>query len=228
MPELLVPAAVAEAELVDRKSRFLAQIHPVHDVEQAAEIIRTVRAAHPHARHTCTALVVEADEHGAPVQRSNDDGEPAGTAGMPMLQVLLTAGMTDALAVVTRYFGGVKLGTGGLQRAYSGAVQAALDSTPMLRRVSWERVTLDVDPAEAGAAEHQLRTLLAPVEGMVEPTEYGATQVRLRAVMPPSAVDQVAADLATASSGRLTLSRIGAVTLDVPAGVRASTDPPRT
>lgn len=94
----------------------------------------------------------------AAVRRSNDDGEPAGTAGRPILDALVHSGVSDVVAVVTRYFGGIKLGTGGLARAYAGAVSAALQTAPRVERISVRHYYLRVSHADAGRIEHALRT----------------------------------------------------------------------
>ena len=114
-----------DTETEARRSRFLTRLARVDDEDAARAIIAEVRATYPDARHHCLAFIV--DVPGAqPVERSSDDGERAGTAGMPMLEVLRGSGVSNAVAVVTRYFGGVLLGTGGLVRAYSDAVSSAL------------------------------------------------------------------------------------------------------
>lgn len=130
---ILRPASGADvtAELEIRRSRFLARLVRADDEEAARAAVAAERSAHPAARHHCSAFRVAAP--GADVvERSSDDGEPAGTAGAPMLEVLRGASITRVAAVVTRYFGGVKLGTGGLARAYSDAVAAALPLLPLV------------------------------------------------------------------------------------------------
>lgn len=118
-----VPAAAGDGELREKGSRFLAVVAPVVDEEEAKERLAGVRAAHPHATHHCWAWRVGWPSR----ERSSDAGEPAGTAGVPILQVLRGAELTDVLAVVVRWFGGTKLGKGGLARAYSGATRVALE-----------------------------------------------------------------------------------------------------
>lgn len=122
------------SELEVKRSRFLTTVARVEDEAGAREVVAEVRRTWPDARHHCTAFIVEMP--GAqPVERSSDDGEPSGTAGRPMLDVLRGAGLAQVVAVVTRYFGGVKLGTGGLVRAYSDAVSLAIDGAPRVRPV---------------------------------------------------------------------------------------------
>ncbi|QBE48767.1 YigZ family protein [Leucobacter triazinivorans] len=124
-------AGAADAELEISRSRFIARLERVEHEEQAREVIARARAEHPRARHHCSAFVIGPD---ARVQRSNDDGEPSGTAGAPMLDALVSAGLSDVVAVVTRYFGGVLLGAGGLTRAYRSAVAEAVLHAPRVRR----------------------------------------------------------------------------------------------
>ncbi|UYM04023.1 IMPACT family protein [Solicola gregarius] len=120
----------------------------------ARAVVDQARTEQWQANHHCSAFVIGAD--GSP-HRSSDDGEPAGTAGRPMLEVLTHAGVTDVVAVVTRYFGGTKLGTGGLARAYSGAVALALDKAPRVRRNLMRVCVLSISHADAGRVEHALR-----------------------------------------------------------------------
>lgn len=145
------------AELEIKRSRFIATLARTDDELAAREQIAAVRAEFPDARHNCTAFRVQTP--GALVtERSSDDGEPAGTAGMPMLEVLRGADVAQVTAVVTRYFGGILLGTGGLVRAYCDAVQAALADAPRVRPVVWQLAGLTVSAAEAGRIDGLLRS----------------------------------------------------------------------
>ncbi len=141
-------AAPVDAEIEISRSRFLARIERVEGEEAAREVIAAVRAAHPRARHHCSAFVLGPDGR---VRRSNDDGEPSGTAGAPMLDALTSAGLSDVVAVVTRYFGGVLLGAGGLTRAYRAAVAEAVLSAQMVTRA--ERLRVEVRTAYDVAAQ---------------------------------------------------------------------------
>lgn len=107
-----------------KKSEFIALLYRVSSEEEAKEIIKQVRKEHPKARHVCSAMILGGEN---PVQRSNDDGEPAGTAGLPILEVLRKREMENVLAIVVRYFGGILLGAGGLIRAYVESVSECLD-----------------------------------------------------------------------------------------------------
>ena len=112
-------------EIEEKKSRFICVVRPVHSEQEAAAFIEEIKKKYWDARHNCSAYVLGSRQE---LTRCSDDGEPGGTAGRPMLEVLLAAGLCDVAAVVTRYFGGTLLGTGGLVRAYSGAVKEALSN----------------------------------------------------------------------------------------------------
>jgi uncharacterized YigZ family protein len=115
----------AAGELTEKKSRFICRLCPITSEEEAIGVIEQEKKTYWDARHHCHAFILG---EGSEIMRYGDDGEPGGTAGRPMLEVLKGAELTNCLAVVTRYFGGTLLGTGGLVRAYSGAVQAALEN----------------------------------------------------------------------------------------------------
>lgn len=132
-------AGSAEAELEISRSRFLTRIERVGTEAEARAVIAAARDAHPRARHHCSAFVLGADQR---TQRSNDDGEPSGTAGAPMLDALTSAGLSDVVAVVTRYFGGVLLGAGGLTRAYRAAVAEAVLGAERVVRAPRKRVAI--------------------------------------------------------------------------------------
>ncbi|MFC8597970.1 IMPACT family protein [Isoptericola sp. NPDC057191] len=196
-------AAAVDHELVVKKSRFLARVAPVVSVEEADAVVARLRKELWDARHHCVALVVgtHADQ-----QRSSDDGEPSGTAGVPMLEVLRRRHVTDVVAVVTRYFGGVLLGAGGLVRAYSGAVAEALDLAAagglLRRREVRTEVTVDVPHADAGRVDHLLRDWAATHDAVLEPPTYAAV-ARLALLVPPAALPRLRDDLAAASAGAL-------------------------
>ena len=152
--EYLSIAEPAEAEIEDRRSRFLARLEPVADEASARAVIEAVRRQHHPAGHHCSAFILGPD--GA-VERSSDDGEPAGTAGAPMLEVLRGRELRDVVAVVTRWFGGTLLGAGGLVRAYSDAVAAAADAADVVRYRFVDLLELELDYAIAGRVEASLR-----------------------------------------------------------------------
>ena len=124
MTEYLVPTGAAEAELVEKRSRFIGQLFPVESEAEARACIEAVKKRRYDARHNCWCYRLRSGAQ----ERYSDDGEPQGTAGMPMLETLRGSGLTNILAVVTRYFGGTLLGTGGLVRAYGSSVSLALQA----------------------------------------------------------------------------------------------------
>lgn len=146
-------SAVAETEV--KRSRFLCRVEPVTSEEQARAVVEEERRRRWDARHHCSAFVVGPS---AEVQRSSDDGEPSGTAGAPMLEVLRGRGLSDVVAVVTRHFGGVLLGAGGLVRAYSDAVRAGLAGAGVAERRLLRLYDVRVDHATAARLENDLRS----------------------------------------------------------------------
>ena len=224
MPEaserMLLLTTPIEHELEVTKSRFLAYLSPVETVEEADHLIRERRALHPHARHHCTALTLGTPVH---LQRSNDDGEPSSTAGMPMAQALRGRHMTNILAVVTRYFGGIKLGAGGLVRAYGSAVTDALDAAAAKKLVR-ERVVRQVTDLEvgyelAGTFEASIRAWADNAKGVsIEGANYTASGLTLRFVHRVETAADLERAAAELSSGAVGAASVGYTYADVPAG----------
>ena len=151
----LTIAGQSSAEIVVTRSRFLCDLVRVDDELSARGVIEQARKEHWDARHHCSAFVLGPDRG---VERSNDDGEPPGTGGAPILEVLRGHGLSDVVAVVTRWFGGTLLGTGGLSRAYADAARAAVEAATLVQRVEQELCEVTVDLAAAGRLEHELRS----------------------------------------------------------------------
>lgn len=145
-------AATVETEV--KRSRFLCRIERVDSEVAARAVVERARKEHWDARHHCSAFVLGPD---ASVQRSSDDGEPSGTAGAPMLEVLRGRDVSDVVAVVTRWFGGTLLGAGGLVRAYGDAVRAGLDAAGVHERVLAALFDVPVSHADAGRLDRDLR-----------------------------------------------------------------------
>jgi uncharacterized YigZ family protein len=162
-----VPARQATAEVREKSSRFLALVSAVAGEQEARAVLAGLARVHPDATHLCWALRLG----WPPRERSSDAGEPLGTAGVPMLQVLRGAGLSDVLAVVVRWFGGVKLGKGGLARAYAAAVRAALERLPTAIRVPRVRLAISVPLTRIGA----VKRLIRPPEVEIESETYGET-----------------------------------------------------
>ncbi|MFT4258902.1 IMPACT family protein [Microbacterium sp.] len=206
-------AHAAENELVVKKSRFIARIEPVSSPEEADAVIAGIRKRFWDARHNCSAMITGLLGDQA---RSSDDGEPSGTAGIPMLEVLRRRDLTDVVAVVTRYFGGVKLGAGGLVRAYSSAVSEALDAAALVRREALTGVTIEVPHAEAGRYDNLLREWTAHHGALFGDTRYAASAA-FELWVPDGELDRLRDDVAAASGGAL-VPVVGAERIvDVPA-----------
>lgn len=190
-------AAPVVAGVQEKRSVFECWLRRAEDEAGARAVVEEARATHWDARHHCSAFVLGPD--GALV-RSNDDGEPAGTAGTPMLEVLTGAGLTHVVAVVTRWFGGTLLGTGGLVRAYSDAVRAALAEARLLTRVRVGEVDVRVSHAAAGRLEHDLRA-----RGVAVPDVRYDEHVTLRVQVPAAELDGLPGLLASLTSGEAEL-----------------------
>ncbi|MCI3871801.1 MULTISPECIES: YigZ family protein [Lactococcus] len=131
---------IAEEEI--KKSRFICHLKRVYTEEEARAFISEIKKEHHKANHNCSAFTLGDRQE---IQRSSDDGEPSGTAGVPMLEILKKREITNVCAVVTRYFGGIKLGAGGLIRAYAGSVGHALDQVGLVKFVTQEQLILTLD-----------------------------------------------------------------------------------
>jgi uncharacterized YigZ family protein len=194
-----VPAGVHRVEEVIQRSRFMTTVARASDEASAHAFIRAIRDEHSDATHHCWAFVAGPPGGSAHVGMS-DAGEPHGTAGKPMLTTLLHGGVGEIVAVCSRWYGGVKLGTGGLSRAYAGGVKLALESLPTEERV--DRVRVEVVVGYGGVSS--LQRLLEDLEGIVESEEYG-TDVRYVCAVPEPALEglrRAVADL-TRGEGRV-------------------------
>ncbi|MFF6986993.1 MULTISPECIES: YigZ family protein [unclassified Streptomyces] len=175
------------------RSRFLCALAPAATEQEAQDFIARIRKEHTDASHNCFAYVIGAD---AAIQKASDDGEPGGTAGVPMLQMLLRRDMRYVVAVVTRYYGGVKLGAGGLIRAYGGSVGEALDTLGTLTRRRFRLATLTVDHQRAGKIQNDLHATGRAVRDV----RYGET-VTIEIGLPDAEVDAFRDWLADATAG---------------------------
>lgn len=195
----LVPAAPAEAEIRVQRSRFLAVVLPAADEDAAREAVRGMERRHHDSRHVCFAWRLGPPPETREVR--NDAGEPSGTAGEPILAALRRADLSDCVGVVVRWFGGVKLGTGGLARAYGGAMDEAL-AAMMTREIRLGRSFLVHLPY---ALQKTVRHLVQGRDGRIEAEEY-AEAVAWTVWLPASRCDGFAAAVteATAGQGRVT------------------------
>ncbi len=173
-----VPAGLAQTEYEIKKSRFIARAGFAASREQALALLDDMRTEFPDARHHCWAYQLGNPESAASAAM-NDDGEPSGTAGKPILNVLRHKGIGDVMVVVSRYFGGVKLGAGGLVRAYSAATQQVIDNLSIKQREVESTVTVRCE----FAVEQALRHWLMQDSGRVDTVRYDA-QVEMVVTLP--------------------------------------------
>ena len=200
MTEYYIPTGHGEAELVEKRSRFIGQVWRVSSEEEARARIEETRKRYYDARHHCWCYRIR--EGGA--ERCSDDGEPQGTAGQPMLNVFQREGITDTVCVVTRYFGGILLGAGGLVRAYGKSAKDALDAAGVSVVRRW--VAMEV-PCTYAQFEEVRRSVLHH-GGVEEQVDYGA-DVLLSVLIPEERAGQFAAHLLEASAGTIEVLQAG-------------------
>ena len=191
MDEYLVPTRFGEDEFIEKKSRFIGRVWPVETEEEALEKIQAMKKQHYDATHNCWAYIIK---DGA--VRFSDDGEPGGTAGMPMLQVLQREGLYNIVCVVTRYFGGILLGAGGLVRAYTKGAKIAVDAAGKSMKRVWTVVYL---PCPYTFYE-RVKLLIAEFGGIIRETEFGA-EVELELLFPEANVPAFFEKLTDMTSG---------------------------
>lgn len=184
-----------EGTIIEKKSRFIATIEPVETVEEAEAFIEKTKKKYWDARHNCHAFSVGTN---MPLSRCSDDGEPSGTAGKPMLEVLTGRGIHNAAVVVTRYFGGTLLGTGGLVRAYTQAVQEGLKNCKLVEKYSGILMKLSMDYTDLGKVTYILNEMSIYIEN----TEY-TDGVVMNILIPEDETETVKKKLTEATSGRI-------------------------
>ena len=184
-----------QGEIMEKKSRFIADVRKAESEEEATAFIEEIKKKYWDARHHCSAFVIGPKGQ---LTRCSDDGEPSGTAGRPMLEVLLGEGICDIAVVVTRYFGGVLLGTGGLVRAYSAAVKEGLKNCVTGYRRLGTEIEVQTDYTGLG----KLQYLLASRQISPIGEEYGA-DVKLRLLIPAEEAEDLRAELTDALNGRI-------------------------
>ena len=150
----------SESEIVIQKSRFIGHAARVETEAEALEFINSIKSIHRSATHNCSAYVI--GEHDS-IQKANDDGEPSGTAGLPILEVLKKQGLKDTAVVITRYFGGIKLGGGGLIRAYGKAASEAVAAAGIVERRLHRLMKVSIDYGWLGKLENEVRQSLYPL-----------------------------------------------------------------
>lgn len=197
MSSFLIPATITCFEQTIKNSQFICFIAPANSAQAAHEFIEQIKLKYPDARHVCWAFIAGKPKQTTMVSCS-DDGEPAGTAGKPMLNVLSHSGLGEIVAVVVRYFGGIKLGTGGLVRAYSSSVIAAVKQTPTCLKVAMQPFRI-IAPY---ALEDAIRRSLADLKCQIIKAEYAA-ELQINGLCPISVQTQLQQALAEIGRGQI-------------------------
>ena len=193
MTEYYIPTEAAEAELVEKRSRFIGQVRPVETEEEARAFVEQVKKKHYDARHNCWCYRLR----DGGVERYSDDGEPQGTAGQPMLNVFQREQVEDVCCVVTRYFGGVLLGAGGLTRAYSRSAKDALDAAG----ISVVRRWVEVSQTIPYALFERFKLEVEAQGGLLGQVDYGS-QIDAHVLLPETAVEPFALRLTELTAGQ--------------------------
>lgn len=183
-----------QGEIVEKKSRFIATVQPVSDEKQALQFIEDMKKKYWDARHNCFAYVI-GERH--ELARFSDDGEPGGTAGKPMLDVLLGEDIHNVAVVVTRYFGGTLLGTGGLVRAYSGAVKAGLAQSVIINRTAGVKLLVGTDYTGLGKIQY----ILGENKISILDSVY-TEKVELVCIVPLDNLAKIKANITEGTNGR--------------------------
>ena len=206
MTQYYIPTQPSETEFVEKRSRFIGHVWRVESEEEARTLIEATKKKHYDARHNCWCYIIR----NGPV-RYSDDGEPQGTAGQPMLNVFQREGVENVCCVVTRYFGGILLGAGGLVRAYTQSAKDALDAAGISVVRRW--VAMEV-PCSYSMFE-RARLEVAAFGGVVENVDYGADVV-LSALLPEERAEEFAAHILDVSAGTIEVLEAGEEFKDVP------------
>lgn len=183
-----------EAEIVEKKSRFIATVCPIKSEEEAIAFIERIKKKYWDARHNCFAYVIGERFQ---IQRCSDDGEPSGTAGKPMLDVLLGEEIHDTIVVVTRYFGGTLLGTGGLVRAYQGATKAGLHASTVIEKNWGRKLKIGTDYTGFGKIQY----ILAQRNLSILDTIY-TDKVEIEVLIPIGQIGMVKAEITEGTNGQ--------------------------
>lgn len=201
MSDYIIPAGYGEAEYIDKKSRFIGQVQHAESVSEAMAFVESVRRKHADATHNVWAYVLADGQ-----MRWSDDGEPGGTSGQPTLNVFRSANVCDVVCVVTRYFGGILLGSGGLVRAYSKAASMALEAAGRARMAEWQSVAVECSYAHY----ERLRRLLEG-EGAQDMAGDFAEFVTVTCLLPAGVPEQIGSRITDMTAGGARMSVLGSV-----------------
>ena len=200
MSEYLVPHSDAESEFTEKRSRFITHLWKVESEAEARGRIEEMKKKYYDARHNCWCYLLREGN----VVRYSDDGEPQGTAGQPMLNVFQRQGVVNVCCVVTRYFGGILLGAGGLTRAYTKGTKDGLDAAGIARMSQW--TLWDVECTYP--LFERMKLEIAACNGVVRQTDYGA-DILIRAAFPAGGAEEFSPRLRELSAGQLTMLEAG-------------------
>ncbi len=200
MEKVFIPSGVETSEFTEKKSRFISLCMPAEDPEEIRRIIKDVRKEHPQSRHVVWAYILGDSRS---LFGMSDDGEPHGTAGKPVLEVLKGSGMTNILILVIRYFGGIKLGTGGLVSAYTRSAKDVLEKIVPLEKIARSRFKLHCPYNYY----EQVKKEILLQDGSVEKEDFG-TDVTMEILLPEGQVEECTVHIRDISSGCLTLKKM--------------------
>lgn len=195
-----------------KRSKFIGIIRPVSSVSEADDILRGEKKKYHDAKHHCSAYIIRG-ENGAPdIVHSSDDGEPSGTAGAPILEVLSGAGLKDVVLIVTRYFGGTLLGTGGLVRAYTDAAKAALENATVSEMIMMQQFTVSFDYSFTGSIDHFISS-----SDVTKLSSDYTDKVKYLLAVPESSFENILQQLTDMTNSRITIKKESLVYTPAPA-----------
>ena len=200
MTEYLIPAGYGEAELTEKRSRFIGHVWPIESEEEALEHIKELKSKYWDARHNVYAYILR--EGG--IMRYSDDGEPQGTSGMPTLNVFRGEEINNVCCVVTRYFGGILLGTGGLVRAYSSTAKLALEAAGVSVVRLWKRFFVDCSYSQFERMKKEIESF----DAVIEEIDYGAS-VGISALVPEEKAEAFQLRITDVSAGTIVPEPLG-------------------
>lgn len=196
-----------ETFFIEKKSKFISYISPAYTEQEAVDFISSIKKKHYDASHNCSAFIIGDT---ASIQRSSDDGEPSGTAGIPMLEVLRKEGLTNTVVVVTRYFGGILLGGGGLIRAYTQGVADAVKAAGTIRLQPYEVYNAIIDYSFLNKLQHEI----VKKEYIIADTLYLDT-VTLKIITEPHLCEALQEDLMQWTNGGVLIEHLGTEVLKI-------------
>lgn len=189
-----------EASFIERKSRFISYAMPVTTEEEAIQFLNTIRKKHYDATHNCYAYIL--GENGE-IQRSSDGGEPAGTAGIPILEIIRKEGLTNTIVVVTRYFGGILLGAGGLIRAYAEGAKCAISAAGVIEVKAFSIFAIHIDYSYLGKIQHEA----VKKQYIIQDIEY-TDIVKITLLISPEHKDSLVKDINNWTNGNVLIEYI--------------------